>query len=96
MNLSELKDKQKNINIKVVIVKRDPEQTAKKGDKVLRVVHCYVEDEQKNKGYLSLWNEDCDKYSEGDIIEVINGYCHLYDGNPNLSAGITGMLTKAK
>lgn len=43
-------------------------------------------------GYLDLWRDQVDKYDCGDVITLINGFARLYEGNPNLSSGFTGIL----
>lgn len=43
-------------------------------------------------GYLDLWRDQVDKFSEGDTITLINGFGRLWEGHVNLSSGFTGIL----
>ncbi|NWG10827.1 hypothetical protein HXY33_03625 [Candidatus Bathyarchaeota archaeon] len=46
--------------------------------------------------YLTLWDDNIDKVSEGDSITVGNGYVTLFRGNMRLNIGRYGTLEIAK
>jgi replication factor A1 len=46
--------------------------------------------------YLTLWDDNIDKISEGDTIKVGNGYITLFRGNMRLNVGRYGSLEVAK
>jgi replication factor A1 len=46
--------------------------------------------------YLTLWDDNIDKISEGDTIKIGNGYITLFRGNMRLNVGRYGSLEVAK
>jgi hypothetical protein len=55
-----------------------------------------VEDDT-GKCYMDLWNEEIEKFKEGDIIHVINGYARENStGGVNISSGKYGHLKKVE
>jgi replication factor A1 len=46
--------------------------------------------------YLTLWDDNIEKVSEGDTINVGNGYVTLFRGNMRLNVGRYGTLEVAK
>ena len=83
MKISELKDKEGNVNIDLVIIwdKAKPEQ--KFGKTIKSVI---VKDADSIQGgndpsaYLDLYDEDAEKYTIGDRIRIIDAYSKLIQG----------------
>jgi len=46
--------------------------------------------------YLTLWDDNIEKVSEGDTINIGNGYVSLFRGNMRLNVGRYGTLEVAK
>jgi ssDNA-binding replication factor A large subunit len=101
--LNELKNNQSGVNIKVVIISKDPTKpyTSKQIDKKTNlpktgmVAHCKVQD-NTGEGYLTLWDKQTEQYEVGDIVTILDGFAKLYEGNVNLTSGFSGMMSKGE
>lgn len=62
-------------------------------DGTLRVCECTAEDDSGNVT-VALWNEDIEKYAEGDTIKITKGWANEYKGNVSVSSGKFGQIEK--
>jgi len=94
MKISELKPGQGNIDIIGVIKEVGEERTFNKYGRELRVSNAVIEDESGSIK-LTLWNEDCGKFKEGDKVHIINGYVSEFQGEMQLTSGKFGKIELA-
>jgi replication factor A1 len=80
-----------NVVAKVISKGEVREVTSRKDGSSHRVCDVLVGDET-GCIYLSLWNEDIDKVSEGDTISIKNGYVKTFRGKMRLNVGRYGTL----
>ncbi|NPE09309.1 MAG: hypothetical protein GNW80_13570 [Asgard group archaeon] len=97
MTLIKVKDltpvKQPGINIRVrVIVKGEPRSVNTKFGKS-RVCDLKVGDETGTVTF-SLWGTKINDASFGDLLEIKEGYCNVWQGRPQLSLGRDGSMEK--
>ena len=59
----------------------------------LRVVNGTLQDDSGSIG-LALWNEDVDKFKEGDRIRITNGYVSVFNEELKVSSGRNGVIEK--
>jgi len=101
MNFSELKDKQGDVTIEVLIIRVDPvTDVVDKRGKKRQVVHCLVWDSENNPGYLTLWDKEIPLAKRDTKLKVVGGYHWLYTDKEgivwhNLSSGLKGIVRKA-
>ena len=88
-----LKPKQSDVNIEATIKEISPAREFQKYGKPGRVANSIIEDDS-GEIVLTLWNEDVDKFSEGDRIKIVNGYVNEWRGELQLTAGRAGNLEK--
>ncbi|MCX8195102.1 MAG: OB-fold nucleic acid binding domain-containing protein [Candidatus Micrarchaeota archaeon] len=94
VKISELKAGIGNVNVTGEIVsKEEPREVITKFGKKLRVANATLKDDSGEIA-LSLWGDDADKFSQGDTIQIENGWVSEFKGNPQLSAGKYGKITK--
>ncbi len=85
--------KQPGINIRVrVIAKNDPRSVNTKFGKS-RVCDLKVGDETGTVTF-SLWGSKIHEASFGDLLEIKEGYCNVWQGQPQLSIGRDGTMEK--
>jgi replication factor A1 len=92
--ISELKPKQGNINVEGTIKEIGEERTFNKYGRELRVVNAVLEDDSGSIK-LALWNEDCNRFKEGDKVKVVNGYVTEFQGEMQLTGGKFGKIELA-
>ena len=94
MKINELKAGTGNVNVSGEIVSKDEARDViTKFGKKLRVASATLKDDS-GEIVLSLWNEDADKYAVGDNVTIENGWVSEFKGNPQISAGKFGKITK--
>lgn len=92
MKISELKAGASNVTIQAKVVKKDdPREVVTKYGKRLSVANITLEDDSGTIP-MSLWGNDISKVSEGDTIEIVNGYVNEFRGSPQLSTGKFGKI----
>ena len=85
--------KQPGINIRVrVIAKNEPRSVNTKFGKS-RVCDLKVGDETGTVTF-SLWGTKISEASFGDLLEIKEGYCNVWQGQPQLSLGRDGSMEK--
>lgn len=83
MKISDLKDKQGNINIDLRIIWAKSEPQEMFGRNIKGIIVADVDTEKGPTAYLDIYNEDIDKFKEGDKIRVTDGYSKLIKNNKN-------------
>ena len=83
MKISELKDKEGNVNIDLVIIwdKAKPEQRFGKTIKSVIVKDAdSIQGDISPSAYLDLYDKDAEEYKTGDRIRIIDAYSKLIQG----------------
>jgi replication factor A1 len=94
MNISELKANTANASIEAEIVSMEPaREVMGKYGRRLRVANATLKDDS-GEIVLSLWNEDADKYAQGDRLKITDGWVSEYKGQLRISAGRSGKIEK--
>ncbi|HLD58378.1 MAG TPA: hypothetical protein VI977_01905 [archaeon] len=95
MKIKELKPMQAIPELEVEIVsKAEPRQFAtEKGSGT--VCSCAAKD-STGEVQLSLWNEQCNEFEEGDNVKITEGWCSLFKGQLQVSTGRKGKIEKVK
>ena len=94
MKISELKANTGNASIEgEVISMEEPREVMGKFGKRLRVASATVKDDS-GEIVLSLWNDDADKFAQGDKVKITDGWVAEYKGTLRISAGRNGKLEK--
>ncbi len=57
-----------------------------------KVCSCAVKDSEGQEVSLTLWNDDCEKYEDGQKIKITNGWTSEFQGNLQISAGRDGKI----
>ena len=94
MKISELKAGTGNASIEAEVVSMEEARDVMgKFGKRLRVASATLKDDS-GEIVLSLWNEDVDKYAQGDKIKITDGWVSDYKGQLRISAGRSGKIEK--
>lgn len=64
-------------------------------DGSLMLCECTAEDDS-GEIILTLWNDDIEKYSEGDTLRVTKGWASEYQGKVSVSSGKFGQIEKVE
>lgn len=94
MNISELRDGLRSVNVvaKVVDISEPREVRSRFGNQTFRVATATISDETGTTK-LTLWNEQIDTVNIGDTVNVENGYIKTFRGEIQLNVGRYGKLT---
>ena len=93
VKISEVRAGSGNVTVEgEVTAKEEPRDVASKFGKRLRVCNATLQDDSGSIT-LSLWNDDIDKISVGDKIQIENGWISEFKQQPQLSAGKYGKIT---
>jgi replication factor A1 len=97
MKISELKPGTGNATIEVAEVTaiEEPRDVLTRFGKKTRVASATIKDES-GEIILSLWGDDISRIAIGDKIKIENGWVSEFRGNPQLSAGKYGKITKVE
>jgi len=94
MKISELKAGTGNASIEAEIVSmEEPREVMGKFGKRLRVASANLKDDS-GEIVLSLWNDDTDKFVQGDKLKITDGWVSEYKGQLRISAGRSGKIEK--
>ena len=94
MKISELKANTGNASIEgEVISMEEPRDVMGKFGKRLRVASANLKDDS-GEIVLSLWNDDADKFAQGDKVKITDGWVSEYKGQLRISAGRSGKIEK--
>jgi len=91
MTIKELRAGQGNVNAQGTITEVGEIRTFNKFGKELKVANAILKDDSGTIK-LTLWNDESDKYKEGDEIKIENGYVNEFQGEPQLTAGKFGKI----
>ena len=61
-----------------------------------KVCNAAAKDESGEEVSLTLWNEDVDKYNEGDKIKITNGWTSEFQGALQVGSGKQGTIEKVE
>jgi len=61
-----------------------------------KVCNAAAKDETGEEISLTLWNEQCDQFNEGDKVKLSNGWASEFQGQLQVSAGKQGTLEKVE
>jgi ssDNA-binding replication factor A large subunit len=93
MKISEAKAGQ-NASVEGEIVELEaPREVTSKFGKRLRVASGVLRDDSGDIT-LSLWNEDADKFAQGDKVSITDGWISDYKGKLQISMGRNGKIAK--
>ena len=93
MNISELKAST-NASIEAEIIAMEaPREVMGKYGKRLRVASATLKDDS-GEIKLTLWNDDADKFAQGDRIKITDGWVADYKGSLQVSMGRSGKIEK--
>jgi replication factor A1 len=91
MTIKELKSGQGNVNVQGVITEVGEIRVFNKFGRELKVANAILKDDSGTIK-LTLWNDEANKYKEGDEIKIENGYVNEFQGEPQLTAGKFGKI----
>jgi len=75
-----------------IVSKEEPRQFAsEKGSGT--VCGCAAKDDT-GEVKLTLWNEQCNEFNEGDKVKLTDGWCSAFKGQLQVSSGKKGKLEK--
>lgn len=96
LKVKELKPMQPISELHLEIVsKAEPRQFAtERGSGT--VCSAAAKDSDGTEVQLSLWNEQCNQFEEGDKVVITDGWCSLFKGNLQVSTGKKGRIEKEK
>lgn len=95
MKVENLKTYSRRVNVKVKVLSKTEsrEVTSKRSGSTFNVAEALVGDET-GCVLLDLWDDDIEKFDEGDIISIRNGYVKLFRGSMRLNIGRYGQAEK--
>ncbi len=92
MKIKELRAGASNVDLRAEVVqKEDPREVVTKYGKRLSVANITLKDETGTIA-MSLWDDDIEKVSVGDTVEIKNAYVNEFRGNPQISTGKFGKI----
>ncbi len=94
MNIGELRDGAKRVDIEARVVEKGNtrEVQSRYKDETYKVASAVVGDDSGNIK-LTLWNEQIEQVQVGDKIRIENGYVTSFKGEIQLNVGKYGKLT---
>jgi len=95
MEIKDLQPRMGNVDIVLEIADKGEAREWSKFGKTGKVCNATARDDTGTIK-ITLWNEDVDKVSAGDKIEIKNGYVGEYQGEMQLSTGRFGELKVAE
>jgi len=97
VKIESLDPQSRQINVTVKVVSKSPvrETVSRSDGSAHRVADALVGDET-GAIYLTLWDDNIEKVSEGDIISIKNGYVSLFKGSMRLNIGRFGSFERAE
>ena len=95
MKVENLKTYSRRVNVKVKVLSKTEsrEVTSKRSGSTFNVAEALVGDET-GCVLLDLWEDDIEKFDEGDIINIRNGYVKLFRESMRLNIGRYGQAEK--
>jgi ssDNA-binding replication factor A large subunit len=93
MKVNELKDKKAVEEIILTITEKQEPRDVRGGS--LRVCNCTCEDDT-GKVLMTLWNDDIDRFEQGDKIKITKGWSQIYQDAMQVSSGKFGKIEKVE
>ena len=84
-------EKKPGINIRVRVIMKGEPRSVKTKFGLSRVCDVKVSDDTGSVT-LSLWGNKINDVNFGDIVELTNGYCNVWQNRPQLSVGRDGEM----
>jgi replication factor A1 len=97
VKVAELNPSSRSVNVKAKVVSKSEVRSIATGrDGAPHNVCDALVGDETGCVYLTLWDDNIEKVSEGDTINVGNGYVTLFRGNMRLNIGRYGTLEVSK
>lgn len=93
MKISDLMAGQGNVEVEGTIIEVGEKRSFNKYGKPLVVSNAILQDDSGTIK-LTLWNDDADRFKEGDKIKIVNGYVSEFQGEKQLTSGKFGRIEK--
>ncbi|MFO7872555.1 MAG: SOSS complex subunit B family protein [Candidatus Undinarchaeales archaeon] len=94
MKISEVIAQQSATLKNVEVTEKDEPREFQKYGKTLRVCNGTIKDDS-GEMQLTLWNDEVDQISEGDKIDIVDGWVKEWQGDLQISSGRNGKIAKA-
>ena len=91
MKISELKEKQGNVEIEAEIKSLGEVREFNKFGKTGRVANVVISDDSGDIK-LTLWSDDIDNAKVGGKVKITNGFVNVFQGEKQLTAGKFGKV----
>lgn len=91
MKAADIKGKGPVDEITCKIVAKDEPRDVRDGS--LKLCECTCEDDS-GRVVVTLWNQDIEKFAEGDTIKITKGWANEYKGQISVSSGKFGQVEK--
>ncbi len=95
MNISDLKPGMRNISLKARIIDVSEPRTVETRMGAARVADATIQDETGTVK-MSLWDDQIERFSVGDVITISNGYTSTFRGEIRVNVGRYGKISKVK
>ncbi len=93
MKINELTTGQGNVDVEGTIKEVGEPRSFNRFGKELTVVNAVLEDDSGSIK-LTLWNDDANRFKEGDVVKITNGYVNEFQGEAQLTSGKFGKMEK--
>ncbi len=94
MQVKDLKPKSGFDEITIEIVSKGEPRDFANANGAGKVCSCAAKDSEGKEISLTLWNEQCTEFNEGDKIKLSNGWTSEYQGQVQVSTGKQGTIEK--
>ena len=91
-----LKDGARGVTIRVRVLQKDETRIVKTKDEIEHKVVDTQAGDVTGIVIMTLWDDTIDKVSEGDVIDIANGYVNKFKGRLRLNIGKYGELSKVE
>jgi replication factor A1 len=94
MLVKELKPRMAIDEITVEIVSKGEGREFASANGAGKVCSAAAKDDEGTEVSLTLWNEQCSQFNEGDKVKITNGWTSEYQGQLQISTGKQGTIEK--
>lgn len=95
LNISDLRPGMRNVSLKAKIISVSEPRTVETRMGPARVADATIQDETGTVK-VSLWDDQIDRFSVGDVITISNGYTTTFRGETRVNVGRYGKISKVK
>lgn len=95
MNISDLKPGMRNVSLKAKIIDVSEPRTVETRMGTARVADATIQDETGTVK-MSLWDDQIERFSVGDVVSITNGYTTTFRGEIRVNVGRYGKISKVK